>query len=155
LPYLALRFDADGDAADAWADALLDAGALSVDVTDQRAGTADEAPLFGEPGEPVPGRWPVNRITALFGAGTDAAAALAAAARALQRVPPPHESSAVADQDWVRATQEQFGPIRITDRLWIVPSWCTPPTRAVTAGNSAVSDIYRVRLPTDHEVPAL
>ena len=127
MSYLALRFDASGDAADGWADALLEAGALSVEVTDPRAGTADETPLYGEPGEPVGGLWPVNRITALFGADVDPAAALAAAGKALQQVPPPHESSAVPDQDWVRATQTQFAPIKITERLWVVPSWCTPP----------------------------
>jgi ribosomal protein L11 methyltransferase len=127
LPFLALRFDAAGAAADAWADALLDAGALSVEVTDPRAGTPDESPLYGEPGEPVAGLWPVNRIIALFSADTDPATALAIAGKALRRVPPPHESCAVADQDWVRATQAQFEPIRITARLWIVPSWCAPP----------------------------
>jgi ribosomal protein L11 methyltransferase len=127
LPYLALRFDADGDAADGWADALLDAGALSVEVTDPRAGTAAETPLYGEPGEPVGGLWPVNRITALFGAAVDPGAALAAAGKALQRAPPAHESCVVADQDWVRATEAQFAPMKITGRLWIVPSWCTAP----------------------------
>ena len=35
--------------------------------------------------------------------------------------------TAVAEQDWVRATQQQFGPIQISERLWIVPSWCEPP----------------------------
>ena len=127
MSHLALRFDADGDATDAWADALLDAGAMSVEVTDPGAGTADETPLYGEPGAPAAGLWPVNRVTALFGAGADPAAALATAGRALRRTPPPHESYAVADQDWVRATQAQFGPIRITARLWIVPSWCAAP----------------------------
>mgnify|MGYP001593222858 CR=1 FL=1 len=29
--------------------------------------------------------------------------------------------------DWVRATQAQFEPIRISERIWIVPSWHTPP----------------------------
>jgi ribosomal protein L11 methyltransferase len=127
LPFLALRFDADGDTADGWADALLDAGALSVEVTDPCAGTPDEAPLYGEPGEPAAGLWPVNRICALFGDGADPARALAAAGRALQLTPPPHECGTVADQDWVRATQAQFAPIRITGRLWVVPSWCAPP----------------------------
>ncbi len=32
------------------------------------------------------------------------------------------------DQDWVRATQSQFGPIEITPALWIVPSWSAPVT---------------------------
>jgi len=34
---------------------------------------------------------------------------------------------AFAEQDWVRATQAQFAPLHIHDRLWIVPSWCDPP----------------------------
>ena len=39
MAYRALRFDAAADAAEAWCDALLDAGALSVDVADPDAGT--------------------------------------------------------------------------------------------------------------------
>jgi hypothetical protein len=37
VSYIALRFDIDADAADALADALLDAGALSVDGADPHA----------------------------------------------------------------------------------------------------------------------
>ena len=40
---------------------------------------------------------------------------------------PPYERYLVAEQDWVRATQAQFAPIRISERLWIVPSWCAAP----------------------------
>jgi ribosomal protein L11 methylase PrmA len=37
----ALRFDVSADDAERWSDALLDAGALSVDATDPRVGTAE------------------------------------------------------------------------------------------------------------------
>jgi ribosomal protein L11 methyltransferase len=127
VAYLALTFDADAEAADAWADALLEAGALSVDVSDPTAGTPDEAPLYGEPGLPFAGRWPLNRLTALFAAAENPDAALAAAAAALGCGAPPHEIHPVAEQDWVRATQAQFAPIRAAPGLWIVPSWCEPP----------------------------
>jgi len=30
-------------------------------------------------------------------------------------------------RDWVRLSQSQFEPIRISDRLWIVPSWSAAP----------------------------
>ena len=130
MSYLALSFDADAADADAWADALLAAGALSVDVADPRAGTPEEAPLYGEPGEPVGGHWPVNRLTALFGPGADPAQAVAAAGRAAGRAPPAYETRAVAEQDWVRATQAQFAPIPIAGKLWVVPSWCAPPDPA-------------------------
>ncbi len=33
----------------------------------------------------------------------------------------------VAEQNWVQLTQSQFAPIRISDRLWIVPSWHAAP----------------------------
>jgi ribosomal protein L11 methyltransferase len=36
----------------------------------------------------------------------------------------------VAEQDWVRLTQSQFDPVRITDTFWIVPSWHEPPAQA-------------------------
>jgi ribosomal protein L11 methyltransferase len=123
--YVALRFDADADAAEGWADALLDAGALSVDVADPNAGTAEESPLYGEPGMAPARLWPVSRLTAMFASAADvppALADLAAAGMAL----PPYETFPVAEQDWVRATQAQFGPIRIAERLWIIPSWCAP-----------------------------
>jgi ribosomal protein L11 methyltransferase len=125
VAYVALRFDAAADAADGWADALLGAGALSVDVADPGAGTTAEVALYGEPGEPA-ARWPVSRLVALFAADADPAAALAKAARTVGAVAPEFETESVADEDWVRATQAQFAPIHVADRLWIVPSWCEP-----------------------------
>ena len=127
LLYIALRFDADAGTADAWSDALLAAGALAVDIADAGAGTADETPLYGEPGVGADVRWPTARVTALFPAEGDAARALAEAGAALGFSLPPHETRDVADQDWVRATQAQFAPLHIHDRLWIVPSWCAAP----------------------------
>jgi ribosomal protein L11 methyltransferase len=123
---VALRFDADAASADAWADAMLDAGALSVDVADPAAGTATETPLYGEPGVPAAARWPVSRLTVLLGADADPVSLLATAAASIGAQVPPHESWTVPEQDWVRATQAQFAPIKVTDRLWIVPSWCEP-----------------------------
>jgi ribosomal protein L11 methyltransferase len=126
--FVALRFDAAAADADAWADALLDAGAQSIDVADPHAGTVDESPLYDELGVATRGLWPVSRITALFARASELEHALrsfAAAGRSL----PPHETYPVAAQDWVRATQAQFGPIHVADRMWIVPSWCEPVDR--------------------------
>ncbi len=127
MGYLALRFDAEE--AEVWADALLEEGALSVDIADPGEGTERESALFGEPGAADP-RWTVSRVTALFPAAADPVAALARAGARLGRVPPAGETRAVADQDWVRATQAQFAPVRIAERLWIVPSWCAAPEPA-------------------------
>ena len=127
MSYLGVRFDAPAREADAWSDALLGAGALAIDVADPAAGTPDETPQYGEPGEPGAALWPVSRLSALFAEGTDLPAALRAASAVVALPVPTHESYVVAEQDWVRATQAQFGPIRITENFWIVPTWVQPP----------------------------
>lgn len=115
--------------ADALSDALLDAGALSVTVEDALAGTAEERPLFGEPGsEPEHASWRLNRLSVLTPAGVDPLQMLAAVCEA-HSVEPPTVSAQrwVEDEDWVRLTQTQFTPLHIGDRLWIVPTWHEPP----------------------------
>ena len=125
--YAALRFDVEAAAADGWSDALLDAGALSVDAADPDAGTERETALFAEGDADVQAWWPISRLTALFGPGRNPEAALVHAAGALGLPAPAHLRFDVADRDWVAATKSQFAPIRITDDLWIVPTWCEPP----------------------------
>lgn len=127
IAFIALRFDASAPVAEAWSDALLDAGALSVDVSDPLAGTANESPLYGEPGEAVARRWSLSRVVALFAADADWRSALRDVAQALAQPVPPYETFPVADQDWVRQTQAQFGPIEIARGFWIVPSWSAVP----------------------------
>ena len=122
--YRALTFEAVADAAERWADALLEVGALSVDVADAAADTPAETPVYDEPGAPGATRWSASRLTVLFDAATGAERALAQAAGLLQEPLPAYSVTSVADGDWVRKTQAQFAPIRVADRLWIVPSWC-------------------------------
>jgi ribosomal protein L11 methyltransferase len=126
VSYRSFVFRAGAADADAWGDALLEAGALSVDLADPDAQTTVEHPLYGEPGEAADPRWPVCMLTALFDGAADVPAAVAAAAAAVSRPVPPGQLAEVPDADWVRLTQAQFAPIRIADRLWIVPSWCEP-----------------------------
>lgn len=127
MSYIGVRFDAPAGNADAWSDALLAAGALSIDVADPAAGTPDETPQYGEPGEPGAALWPISRLSALFAAGTDLHEALRVASAEVALPVPAHETYAVAEQDWVRATQAQFGPIRIAENFWIVPTWSEAP----------------------------
>jgi len=127
VSYIALRFDTEAAAAEAWSDALLDAGALSVDVSDPGAGTDSESPLYGEPGEPAAIAWPLSRVAALLAHHTDPGTVIAAAAAALAWPQPAFETSPVPEQDWVRATQAQFGPIAIAPGFYIVPTWSEAP----------------------------
>lgn len=123
-----LTLSADERSAEALADALVEAGALSVSLEDANAETPDEQPLFGEPGL-VPDRhaWTASRLRVLV-EDDEGEAVVLAAAEAIGIAPPAIECrTAVADTDWVRATQSQFPPTRISDRLWIVPTWHEPP----------------------------
>jgi ribosomal protein L11 methyltransferase len=126
MPYRALSFDASALSAERWADALLAAGALSVDVADAGADTLSESPRYGEHGAADLAPWPVSRLCALFDATVDVEAALASAATMLDEPPPVHWLGAIADTDWVRETQAQFASLRVNERLWIVPSWREP-----------------------------
>ena len=116
------------DALDAWTDALLAAGALSVSVEDDDRDTPDESALYGEPGEEPPDpAWRNNRVSVLVDRDADIGDLLATAARDLDAAPPAAIAcKAVDDCDWVRQTQAQFAPIAV-GRIWIVPSWHTPP----------------------------
>lgn len=127
MDFLALEFDVVAADAEALTDALLVAGALSVDTSDASAETPDETPLYGEPGGAEVFTWPITRLAALFGPNTDLDSVLAMTARVVGKAVPPYRTSAVADQDWVRFTQSQFHPIRIADGFWVVPSWCPIP----------------------------
>ena len=70
------------------------------------------------------------RLTVLANADADPAALVACAASAAGLAPPAFTVTRLEDEDWVRRSQSQFGPIRLADRLWIVPSWHTPPDPA-------------------------
>jgi len=124
MVWIAAELVVDAQQAAAFADALLDQGALSVDVTDAKSGTADERAIFQEPGEDGAVVWGENRIVALFATNVDVQCAMAQAATASGLTPlPPLRTYRVEEQDWVRLTQSQFEPIVVSERLSIVPTW--------------------------------
>lgn len=129
-----LRFVCDAAVADAISDALIAAGALSVSIEDADAGSVAEKALFGEPGSATEAAWTRNTVVVLMDTQIDDAALIANAARNVGLATPPnYDVRAVAAQDWVKLTQSQFDPIRISKKLWIVPSWHTPPDPAALA----------------------
>jgi ribosomal protein L11 methyltransferase len=118
----------DARVADALSDALLAQGAQSVSMEDANAGSPGEAPIYGEPGLPAEGAWPQSLIKALCAEGTDPARFIAAACDRMGLAPlPEYRVEAVENEDWVRLSQSQFEPIRISEKLWIVPSWAIAP----------------------------
>jgi len=129
MPWVSVSLEVESDRAEQFMDLLLEHGALSVEVTDASAGTERETPLFGE-GDAIGPCWSRNRVNAMFDSKANAVTALDEACRAAGLpVPVAWRSETVQDQDWVRLTQQQFGPIAISPGLWIVPSWCEAPTK--------------------------
>ena len=125
----------DAAHAEALSEALLGQGALSVSVEDADAGTERETPQFGEPGSAFADNaaplWAVSRVVALFEPDDDLAGRIAIAVNEAGIADMPEiELEEVAEQNWVQLTQSQFEPIRINERLWIVPSWHVAPDPA-------------------------
>lgn len=115
--------------AEAFSDALMDCGALSSAIEDAYAGTAQEQPIFGEPDMPQQQLWQQSRIVALFDEKANVAEILAKAAQQADLTLPEFELEMLPEQDWVRLTQSQFDPIRISERLWITPTWHETPDK--------------------------
>ncbi|WP_415033087.1 50S ribosomal protein L11 methyltransferase [Azonexus sp.] len=123
-----LSFLTDAHSAEPLCDALMEQGALSASIEDADADTPDEQPQFGEPGSPTTPGWQRSRVLALCDADADVVQFLRQACAQLN-LPQITEFtvSPVEEQNWVHMTQAQFEPIRISERLWIVPSWHDSP----------------------------
>jgi ribosomal protein L11 methyltransferase len=107
MPWLALTVEVDRAAAEAFSDALLEAGAQSVALETSAA--------------------PRQRLYAILDFHEDSRALLAAASEAVGIALPRFSIEKLDDQDWVRASQAQFAAVAIGERLWIGPTWDEPP----------------------------
>ena len=128
MPWISISIETDCQHAEALADALMDNGALSACIEDADAGTPAERAQFGEPGSVTTPGWDRSRVVALLEEDADPDILLAICAPLVGiEGTPPYTSEVVAEQNWVQLTQAQFDPIRVSQRLWIVPSWHEPP----------------------------
>lgn len=106
-------------------DVLEQLGALATTVEDQA-----DVPVL----EPAPGEtplWPESQVTALF---TDQEDSLALILALQQQLPVAHlpqlpqwSADLLEDQVWTQAWMTDYHPIQCGERLWICPSWTTPP----------------------------
>ena len=110
MPWLSITLELDPPQAEALSEALMEAGAESVSLD----------PVVDAAGARM-------RVTALAACDADPGALVAAAAQVAALPTPAFSLARVEDEDWVRRSQSQFGPIRVSDALWIVPSWHEPP----------------------------
>ncbi len=131
MAWLAVTLTVGASVAEAFSDALLVSGAVSVGTTDAHAGTPSEHAIFAVPGAPGSPAWKLVKVNALFDEDAEIATHVAAALVAANLDPAQaYTVERIADQDWVRATQSQFPPVRVSPRLWVVPTWHAPPDPA-------------------------
>ncbi|HTP62472.1 MAG TPA: 50S ribosomal protein L11 methyltransferase [Burkholderiales bacterium] len=112
MPWLSISIEMDPASAEAYSEALMEAGAESVALEPEGA---------------------CVRVTALAPGGADPHALIDAASGIAQQATPAFRVAVLEDEDWVRRSQSQFGPIRLSAGLWIVPSWHEPPDPAAIA----------------------
>ena len=132
MAWLLLKIQANELNADAISDGLMSIGALSASIEDANAETLAEQAIFGEPSSsdiqyPPPGIWQQNIVTAMFDENADVNQLISALSQETAISQFQYSTDTIADQDWVCATQAQFEPIKITDNMWIVPTWHAAP----------------------------
>jgi ribosomal protein L11 methyltransferase len=121
VSWLQLQLITDREQSEALEEALLAAGACSVTLQDN----ADQ-PLF----EPPPGAtplWDDIRLIGLFTADNNPQDIIDAVQGAFGNALPPHRIEILEDKDWIREWMDSYQPMRFGTRLWICPSWRTPP----------------------------
>ena len=103
------------DVTNAFSDALINAGALSITVEDADLGTPAEQPLFDEPGaDSNEYAWKRSRVIALLPEDANAEEIIKKATKECELAEVPEFIlREVPDEDWVRVTQSQFDPIHI------------------------------------------
>ncbi|MDX5434617.1 MAG: 50S ribosomal protein L11 methyltransferase [Halomonas sp.] len=126
MPWLQLKARISPEQAELLEELLLAEGATAITLQD-----AHDDPVF----EPERGTTPLWNETVLTGLYDDLEGLeamlerLAAAwAETMPEEPcPVIEHELLADRDWEREWMEDFKPLRMGQRLWIVPSWHEPP----------------------------
>ncbi|SHL90286.1 50S ribosomal protein L11 methyltransferase [Vreelandella subglaciescola] len=126
MPWLQLKAHVAPEQAEQLEELLLDEGATAIGLQD-----AEDDPVF----EPERGTTPLWQDTVLTGLYDD----LEGVGEMLERIHatwaehfpgepcPEIEYELLADRDWEREWMDSFEPLQMGQRLWIVPSWHTPP----------------------------
>ncbi|SDN07580.1 50S ribosomal protein L11 methyltransferase [Vreelandella arcis] len=126
MPWLQLKAHVAPEQAELLEELLLDEGATAIGFQD-----AHDDPVF-EPERGTTPLWQDTVVTGLYDdlEGIDAMLSRIEAAWS-EQLPgepcPPIEYELLADRDWEREWMEDFTPLQMGERLWIVPSWHEPP----------------------------
>ena len=108
---------------DSVSDFLIALGAISSSIENTNLNQNNEELIFGEPHNQSQQFWENNTVQALFDKSIDIELIKAALKTKFNAFNLSIRISSIQDKDWVNLTQSQFSPIKIHDKLWIVPTW--------------------------------
>lgn len=125
MSWIQIRIHAQRAQVNSIEDALMAQGALSVTLQDD----ADQPILEPELGtNPI---WDETQIIGLFEANQNSELLLKNLNDFYQNLSgqslPKHKLEILEDKDWIRAWMEDYHPMQFGQRLWVCPSWQTPP----------------------------
>ena len=121
MNWLQIIFSCNPSQSELLEDALLELGALSITYQD-----AEDQPVL-EPGVGEMPLWANIKFSALFTADVDTDLVLIQLAAQLPFDLPAHRVELVEKKDWERVWMHHYHAMRFGSRLWICPSWQTPP----------------------------
>lgn len=110
--------------ADSLSDLMSEHGAVSVSV---EPASDDETLQLYEPGPGETPMWKQARVTGLFDPDTDLNHTINHANSHLGLNANDWHTDTLDDQVWERVWMDDFQPQKIGERLWVCPSWLTPP----------------------------
>lgn len=126
MPWLQLFIDASRDDVTTIEQTLLTAGAVSVTLQDN----ADQPILEPALGEtPL---WNETRVTGLFEAHISTGTVNQIISRNLNLTASQFRWEQLEDKDWEREWMKNYHPIQCGEKLWICPSWESPPDPTAT-----------------------
>ena len=128
MPWLQLLVETTSEQAPAIEDTLLNAGAASVTFKEYIRQGDQEKPIL-EPALNETPLWQHTRVVGLFDSGIN----IQSVNWVLEQVfdgldhTTDYRWEQLEDKDWEREWMHNYQPIQCDDKLWICPSWLTPP----------------------------
>jgi ribosomal protein L11 methyltransferase len=124
MAWIQFIFNSSPDTADHLSDMLSECGADAITFQDHQ-----DQPIY-EPELGTTPLWTSTDVVALFDAETNPDSIIALLTQLMAPIAlPTYRVEAVEDKDWVREWMDNYHPINFGERLWICPSWQTPPDK--------------------------
>lgn len=122
MNYIEVKFKLGYELSELLADVFLEKGALSVAIENADYQTQNEYSIYDETTKLQ--IWDNTVVIALFTNDVDVDYIISSSLHQLDiDLKLEYEVNVLPDEDWIKKTQSQFKAVKISDNLWIIPSW--------------------------------